>query len=86
MKIVWYDKVLKRNWNIIPKSDLIDGEIYYGESRNTSKAIWDAELQKFRYQRFKFGLEFEDVIEHPEDEIGNHDVFIPLSKIPIYYD
>lgn len=77
----WTDKVTGVEYNIIPKSELIDGAYYEGTCRNASMAQWDAKKGKFIYTRYKFGLAFEDEIEHPEDEIDRYDVFIPFRKL-----
>lgn len=77
----WIDRVTQVEHEIVAKSGLIDGAYYEGTCRNASIARWDASRNKFVYTRYKFGLSFEDEIEHPEDEIDRYDVFIPFAKL-----
>ena len=62
----------------IPKSELVVGKEYPGHCRNASKATWDG--KKFHYTRYKFGTEFEEKINHYEDDYGM-DVFVPIKEI-----
>ena len=62
----------------IPKSELEKGATYLGDCRNASKAIWNGE--KFVYVRNKFGITFNEKINHFEDDEG-YDVFIPIKKL-----
>ena len=64
----------------IPKADLVDGATYKGRCRNTDKAKWDANIQKFVYPRRKFEFVFMDEIHHPEDDVG-FDCFVPWERI-----
>lgn len=64
----------------IPKSELIDGIEYEGSCRNASKAIWDANSEKFIYLRTKFGMTYKEEINHFEDDDG-YDLFVPLKEI-----
>lgn len=60
----------------IPKAKLIIGETYIGNCRNTTEAIWDGE--HFNYIRTKFGLKYNEKINHFEDDNG-YDVFVPIK-------
>lgn len=62
----------------IPKSELVKGEIYQGECRNSEDARWNG--KKFVYKRCKFGDVFDEEINHFEDDDG-YDVFIPMKII-----
>ena len=68
---------------MIAKKDLVDGAIYLGHCRNAGYAQWNAGLGKFEYIRHKFGCEFIDEIEHPEDDRG-YDIFVPILKLDYY--
>ena len=50
---VYVPKLIKAG--AIPKKDLVDGEYYLGDHRNATVAKWDAKINKFVYNRFKFG-------------------------------
>lgn len=77
----WIDhKDNNSEWEILSKAELEDGVTYEGNCRNASKAVWNAEKQRFIYMRFKFGDTFEEEINHPEDDDG-YDVFKPFRKI-----
>lgn len=65
---------------MISKKELEDGVKYYGICRNVREAVWNAEKQKFIYERRKFGNIFNERINHPEDDNG-FDLFIPIKKI-----
>ncbi len=64
---------------MIARKDLVDGAIYLGHCRNAGYAQWNAGLGKFEYIREKFGCEYIDEIEHPEDDRG-FDIFVPILK------
>jgi hypothetical protein len=61
----------------IPKKDLKVGTIYLGNCRNTTKAKWTG--TEFVYNRCKFGMWYEDSINHFEDDDG-YDVFVPIKE------
>lgn len=64
----------------IPKSELVVGETYPGHCRNASRATWDGKV--FHYTREKFGCEFEEKINHYEDDNNEGvDVFVPIKEI-----
>ena len=60
----------------IPKDELIIGKIYIGDCRNATEAIWDGKV--FKYMRTKFGLTYEEEINHFEEDDG-YDVFVPIK-------
>jgi hypothetical protein len=60
----------------IPKKDLIHGQIYIGEHRNTTIARWNQETNRFDHMRHKFGW-IEDVCNHFEDDDG-FALFVPI--------
>ena len=60
----------------IPKDKLIIGKTYIGDCRNAIEAIWDGKV--FKYMRTKFGLTYEEEINHFEDDDG-YDVFVPIK-------
>ena len=60
----------------IPKNDLIHGQIYIGEHRNTTIARWNQETNKFLHMRYKFGWR-EDECNHFEDDDG-FALFVPI--------
>lgn len=62
----------------IRKKDLIAGETYLGICRNSDFARWDGE--RFIYTRYKFGAQFEESINHFEDDNG-YDLFVPIKMI-----
>jgi hypothetical protein len=59
----------------IPKKDLVHGAYYRGRCRNALIARWDANEQKFKHWRTKFGSTFIERICHPEDD-QVYDVFV----------
>jgi len=60
----------------IPKKDLIHGQVYIGEHRNTTVARWNQETNKFDHMRYKFGW-MEDDCNHFEDDDG-FALFVPI--------
>lgn len=60
----------------IPKKDLVVGRTYVGSCRNSEEAVWNGE--KFIYKRTKFGITYDEKINHFEDDDG-YDVFIPIK-------
>lgn len=60
----------------IPKKDLVIGKTYVGSCRNSEEAVWNGE--KFIYKRTKFGITYDEKINHFEDDDG-YDVFIPIK-------
>jgi hypothetical protein len=81
------DKEIYRNYFIpalikrggIPKKDLEDGVTYIGNHRRCQEARWDKKIEKFIYQRYKFGQYFEDTCNHFEDD-DNFALFVPIRK------
>lgn len=70
-----------RNYEpIIPKENLEHGAYYEGKCRNANVARWNAERQLFYHWRNKFGNEFVETIECPEDE-KHFDVFVAEKKV-----
>lgn len=65
---------------MIHKKDLEHNMRYAGSCRNSRTAYWDAEAEKFKYVREKWGFTFIDGIEHPEDDRG-FDLFVPERVI-----
>ena len=63
----------------IPKDKLKNKTKYYGTCRNSDYAVWDAQSQKFCYERWKFGIVSVDYINHFEDDDGN-DLFVPIKE------
>ena len=64
---------------VIRKSDLIDGIEYIGICRNAERAVWNATDKVFVYDRYKFGMTFDDYVNHIEDDDG-FDVFVPIKE------
>lgn len=62
----------------IPKSELQIGKVYLGACRNTDKAMWVGD--HFVYKRHKWGHEFDEKINHFEDDDG-YDLFVPIAII-----
>ena len=60
----------------IPKNELIIDKEYFGNCRNSDKAIWKGD--HFEYRRYKFGGYYTDKINHYEDDNG-YDVFVPVE-------
>lgn len=58
------------------KYELEMGKEYSGECRNAARAVWDG--KKFTYTRHKFGSEYQEHINHYEDDDG-YDVFVPIK-------
>lgn len=67
---------------MLKKSELEDQAWYLGSCRNSSKAKWHADRERFEYERHKFGSSFMEDIVHPEDDEGS-DIFVPVKKIYI---
>jgi hypothetical protein len=63
---------------MIPKHELVVGQLYLGHCRNSSTAMWNGE--KFQFLRTKFRSEFTDYCPHPEDDDG-FDIFVPVQPI-----
>ena len=79
MGIQGFHEYVKNHIIPIPKNELIVGQEYNGRCRNASKATWDGE--KFHYKRYKFGIEFEQTINHYEDDNEEGiDVFVPIKQ------
>jgi hypothetical protein len=64
------------NAGAIPKKDLIDGQIYIGEHRNTTIGRWNQQTNKFDHMRYKFGW-IKDDCNHFEDDDG-FALFVPI--------
>ena len=74
-----YEEYVVKNYircGAIPKKDLIIGQTYLGDCRNASEATWNGKV--FIYKRRKFNLEYEEEINHFEDDDG-YDLFVPLK-------
>jgi hypothetical protein len=88
-KAHWIYNKLTRGWKsvvnlnhvyldgMIAKKDLVEGAIYLGHCRNAGYAQWQGD--KFEYIRHKFGCEYMEEIDHPEDDKG-YDIFVPILK------
>jgi hypothetical protein len=63
---------------MLRKDQLVPGTAYVGACRNASVARWTG--HEFIYLRRKFGMQFEDVVNHPEDDDG-HDIFVPVAPV-----
>ncbi len=75
-----FHRYVREHFIPIPKSELVVGQEYKGHCRNASRATWDGE--KFHYTRIKFGDEFEQTINHYEDDNEEGiDVFVPVKEI-----
>lgn len=61
----------------IPKKDLVHGQYYAGDHRRATIAKWDAQQNKFIYNRTKFNMTFEDDCNHFEDDDG-FALFVPI--------
>lgn len=61
----------------IPKKDLIHGQVYIGNHRNTTVARWNQETNKFDHMRYKFGW-MKDDCNHFEDDDG-FALFVPIK-------
>ena len=66
----------------IPKSELVSGDWYIGQSRSTNIAQWFSKPKKFYFIRYKMGGEYVDTIRHFQDDNG-YDLFIPFKHIEI---
>ena len=74
-----YEEYVVKNYircGAISKKDLIVGKTYIGDCRNASEATWKGKV--FVYKRYKFGYEYEEEINHFEDDDG-YDLFVPLK-------
>ena len=60
----------------IQKNELIIDKEYFGNCRNSDKAIWKGD--HFEYKRYKFGKYYTENINHYEDDDG-YDVFVPVE-------
>jgi len=54
-------------------------QVYKGKCRNSDKAIYIKEIDKFIYERTKFYDTFLETIGHPDNDDG-HDIFIVDSE------
>jgi len=76
----FYNEVIVKNLircGAIPKDKLIVGKTYIGACRNSSEATWNG--TNFDYKRYKFGMWFDDDINHFQDDDGN-DLFVPIKE------
>lgn len=74
-----YQEFVVKNYircGAIPKKDLIVGETYIGNCRNATEATWNGEV--FVYKRTKFGITYNEKINHFEDDDG-YDLFVPIK-------
>lgn len=74
-KNFYVPKLIQRG--AIPKQDLVDGQVYIGDTRNATAAKWNAEKQEFEYWRYKFGNSYIDTCNHFEDDNG-FALFVPI--------
>lgn len=76
-----YDKYVIPNFircGAISKDKLVVGETYIGSCRNASEAVWNGKV--FTYKRIKFGVTFDQNINHFQDDDGDgNDVFVPIK-------
>lgn len=63
---------------MIPKSHLVPGVKYIGESRNTSEAVWDGYTFHYLHTEW-YGDVYNNTLDHPEDD-DVHDVFVPIAE------
>lgn len=61
----------------IPKKDLIDGQVYIGRHRRCTAGKWNVILNKFEYNRDKWGGIIPDTCNHFEDDDG-FALFVPI--------
>lgn len=73
-----FHKWVEKHYRVIPKSDLIINKKYKGNCRNADEATWTG--KKFIYKRCKFGSNYNEEINHYEDDDG-YDVFVPIEYI-----
>jgi hypothetical protein len=64
----------------LSKSELKDGQYYYGSHRNGDTCRWNAEEEVFYYWRNKFNTRFLETIRHPENDDG-FALFYPFHEI-----
>lgn len=62
----------------IPKSELKDGQWYYGNFRNSNFGKWDDENSVFHHIRYSFGY-YWDKCKHFEDD-DRFALFVPLRE------
>jgi len=62
----------------IPKKDLIDGQVYIGRHRRCVAGKWNTSIQKFLYNRDKWGGMIPDDCNHFEDDNG-FALFVPIK-------
>lgn len=76
---------------LVRLEDLKDRQFYFGDCRNASFAMWVKEINKFVYQRTKFGNKFLEEICHPANDDG-FDIFTaqeecePSPQLKEYFD
>jgi len=61
----------------IPKKDLLDGRVYIGRHRRCVAGKWNESIQKFLYNREKWGGTITDDCNHFEDDNG-FALFVPI--------
>ncbi|MCK9446533.1 hypothetical protein M0Q50_06645 [bacterium] len=64
----------------ITKKNLVNGKSYIGKCRNAEIAIWNELENTFIYKRYKFDIEYDEKINHFEDDDG-FDLFIPIQEL-----
>lgn len=68
------------NEGMLPIGLLKHDVTYAGHCRNADKAVWDENIKKFIYVRYKFQSEFLEAIPHPYDDEG-FDIFVPVAEV-----
>ena len=71
---MWYEA------GVIKPDQLIQGQWYVGECRNSNLAVWDSTTDQFWYIRSKFTFWFIEPIRHLSWDTS-FDVFIPISQV-----
>jgi len=61
----------------IPKRNMVDGQVYIGRHRRCVAGKWNASIQKFLYNREKWGGTITDDCNHFEDDNG-FALFVPI--------
>lgn len=62
----------------LPITALVEGAYYAGRCRNATIARWDG--MRFHHWRRKFGHEFIEKIEHPDND-STFDVFVAQCQV-----
>lgn len=71
---------------ILTKGELHSGAEYFGSSKLSLGARWDATINKFKVTRFRYGYFFLEDLPHPDDAQTLEDSFKPYHLMTEIHD